>query len=84
VFINFAILVHPSVFLNVVSLFERKHCLARNSYLHLWPLIVLELGLHELHVYQLNIMAIDLYHIPTCSLTPQFPFPGSKPTNPFH
>ena len=34
VFINFAILVHPPVFLALVSLFEIKHCLAKNSYLH--------------------------------------------------
>jgi hypothetical protein len=86
VFINFAILVHPSVFLTAVCLFEFKHCLAENSYLHLWPLIVIELGLYELHAYQLDIIGIlvGFYHIPTYSSAPQFPFPSSKPSHSTH
>jgi hypothetical protein len=84
VFTNFAILVHPSVLLTAVALFELEHRLARNPYLHLWRLIAVELGLCELLAYQLDIIGTGLYHIPTCSLTPQFPFPSSKPNYSTH
>jgi hypothetical protein len=38
----------------------------------------------KLHAYQLDIIGIGLYHIPAYSLTPQFPFPSSKPSYSTH